>query len=164
MASKWSQMTEAERAEIKAKNTEYRHARKAKELGISLEDYRERLEAKRLGKTSKEAGLVNPAAPSRIPKLLQNEFERLMSKAEKAEGTDLSCSGNSITLLFRSPDKRLYAASFWRENPREGQRATIYFVNPKNKKRRPFMKEDYDNSTGRKNAAATNWSAAEVIL
>lgn len=165
MASKWSEMTEEEKAVIKAKNKEYRYKRKAKELGISVEEYTERVEAKKAGKSSKEAGLINVARTTKVSRELQDDLHKLVARAD-TERVDkdgwVLRGGHNVLVLFKNGD--YIVASFPRETPVEGQRGLMYFVNMKTMKRRPLMREDYKKTAEKRNAAAIDWARAKELL
>lgn len=160
----WKNMTDEEKAEMKRKNRDYRHARKAKELGISIEDYRERLAAKKEGKSNKEAGLISVSKPSRVPRELHEDIAKVLKKIDPEEATKTGRavrSGNRVQSLFINGDVAVF--SFHSEVPREGQRSTLYFVNTKTMKRRPLRTEDYQPTATKRNAAAINWKAADIL-
>ena len=158
--SAWASLTDEQKAEHLEKAKVWRHRRRAKALGISLEEYQERLDAKKAGKTSREAGLVDPAKPSRVDADVIQDINKTLRKVDE-NATRIIRGGNHVTVLFRK--QHLVIASFFREAPVEGQKGSLYFVNTKTKKRRPLMKVDYKPTASKKNEDAIQWDAARTI-
>ena len=168
MASKWHQMTDEEKQAHMEKQKFYRYRKKAKELGITLEEYKARLEAKKKGATSKEAGLMSDMKPRKIDSTYRERVQKY-AKDQNPEAADkktapkyINKGDHEVVVLFRKGD--LLVTSFPNEKPVEGQKACMFFLNLDNMKAIPFIPEDYKPSEGVKNEKAVSWDRAEKIL
>ncbi len=158
--SKWNEMTDEEKKAHMEKAKEYRYKRKAKDLGISLEEYKGRLAAredgqkvklksgkKKMDRILKEQVNMILTADSRIHK------RHLKSKAGELEaGVKVNRGNGTVSILYRKADMIL--ATLIKESPNvdgaeRGVVAPIFFIDLNTNKMRRLDRET-DVKKGRK--------------
>lgn len=166
--SAWSRMSDEEKEVMKQKNRDYLHTRKAKQLGISLEEYRARLGDRASGKSAKEAGLRTSIRISRVPPYMDEMMRMLIAKvpiADTAKPYSILKNNEEVKVLFRKG--KLLVVNYLRKvDALEGQgNVPMYFVNLETKKQFPFFKEkDYVPSENKKNEMAVLWENATALI
>lgn len=170
MASKWSEMTDEEKKERMEKSKEYRYKRKAKDLGISLEEYKSRLKARAEGKQVKlRSGKrkINTTYRAELQNILDCDYKikkrGLKRNAGQIEqGVKVSRGDGSITVLFRKAD--VIFASFHKEplndGSEKGHKAPLFFVDMTSGKMRRYDPETDAKSTKIKEVTDLKWPKA----
>lgn len=168
---KWSEMTDKEKKEQVARTKEYAHKRKARDLGITLEEYRARLELKKSGKTAKEAGLQTAMRITRIDKFAVKQIFALIDTPKgsyaPAENKDephvIMRQDDHYRVMFRKGN--LVVLRHLKYKPQGIEEETPrFFVNLDNRKQYPFIREkDYAPTSKRKNAQAIKWENASLL-
>lgn len=168
---KWSEMTDQEKKEQMARSKEYAHKRKAKDLGITLEEYRARLELKKKGKTAKEAGLQTSMRITKLDKFSIKDIRALIEvpKGSYVPAEDPTVAHNimrqsdQFRVLFRKGN--LVVARHLKYKPTGTEESDPrYFINLETRKQFPFVREsDYAPTASIKNAEAIQWENASKL-
>ncbi|MCA1799926.1 MAG: hypothetical protein LC687_00200 [Actinobacteria bacterium] len=145
--SKWNEMTDEEKKAHMEKAKEYRYKRKAKDLGISLEEYKARLAARDEGQKVKlKSGKkkVDRVLKERLDRVLAADMRihkrHLKGKAGEIEaGIKVNRGDDKISVMFRKGEMVL--ATLHKESPNldnaeRGVVPPIFFISLKDGKMR----------------------------
>jgi len=161
MASKWHQMTDEEKKAHMEKAKEYRYARKAKALGITVEEYKERLNERAAGKKVKlKSGRkkLNPAYRASLDNILEKDYRinkrgLKKNKGQIDQGVTVNRGDGSMTVMFRKGN--LVLASLYKEPLNNGEDrekgvvAPVFFIDTESGKMKRLNRET-DVKKGRK--------------
>jgi len=156
---KWDEMTDEEKKARVELQKEYRYKRKAKSLGISVEDYKKRLQAREQGKQVKlRSGKkkLSRAYKAEIDKILDKDYHinkrGLKRNAGQIEqGVKVSRGNGTVQVMYRKGDMIL--ASLIKEpindGSEKGSTAPVFFIDVASGKMKRFDRES-DVKKGRK--------------
>lgn len=151
--AKWHEMTDEEKKAHMEKAKEYRYKRKAKDLGITLEEYKQRLAARKAGnKVKLKSGKkkLNPAYRGSLVNILEKDHKikkRGLKKNEGAieKGVTVNRSDGYMTVMFRKGNMvllSLYKEPInYGEDAEPGDTAPVFFVDTETNRMKRFNRE-----------------------